>query len=550
MESVMSRALVRNASNHLHRLNLAEILSETPIMTSARLLRITLLPVFVVIFFSPATARQAPLPGLDEYVARALKNWECPGLAIGIVKGDEALHTKGYGVRKIGTSEAIDERTVFGIASCSKAFTATSIAMLVEEEKIKWNDPVANYLKGFQLYDPYVTREIAVRDLLCHRSGLPAYGGDFIWWGSSRSREETLNRIRFVKPASSFRSTYAYQNIMFLAAGQIIPVVTGKTWDEFVKERIFVPLGMSSSTTRFDDLKGVTDLATPHMRIEGKTVPIAWRNIDNGGPAASINSNVADLTQWMILHLGSGTYRGRKIFSPGVSHEMFSPQTIIPVTPPAPPLPAFLKPNFSAYGLGWSISEFRGRKIVRHYGETDGMSSVVALLPQEKLGVVILTNLHTTTLHTALLYRIFDGMLNAPTEDWSAHYLQLRKEAEDRDRDQEKQLRESRVKGTSPTHPLPEYTGTYRNTTYGDAMVVEENGRLVVRLIPSPTFVGDLDHWHYDTFRSKWRDPVAGTEFVTFRLDHSGRISEMILKVDNFIDYSEYAFQRVKTQDR
>jgi CubicO group peptidase (beta-lactamase class C family) len=513
-------------------------------MSRHRLSRFVIIAFLALLTLGSVSAQQQPLRGFDAYVTKALRDWGCPGLSIAIVKNDKMVFAKGYGVRKAGEPTPVDTKTIFGIASCSKAFTAASLAMLVDEGKVKWDDPVTTYLPGFELYDPYVTRQIMVRDLLCHRSGLPAFGGDLIWWGSTRTREETLERVQYVKPASSFRSRYAYQNIMFIAAGQIIPSVTGKSWDDFVKERVFGPLGMVSSSTSSRALQGVEDIATPHMRIDGKTQPIAWRNLDNGGPAAGINSNVLDMARWIRLQLGRGTFEGTQLFSNTVANEMWSPQTIIPITPPAPPLPAFLKPHLSAYGLGWSLTEYRGRLLVRHYGETDGMSSVVAMLPEEKLGVVILTNLHTTSLHTALVYRIFDAYLGTRAEDWSSIYLQIRNKEEEDARAEEKKHEDARDKTSQPSLPLSRYAGTYENEVYGTATVAEGDGKLVVRLDASPTYIGDLEHWQFDTFLSRWRDPVAGRTFVSFMLNGRGEVAEMRLKVDNFIDFEEYVFKR------
>jgi len=491
-------------------------------------------------------AQRLPLRGIDAYVQKTLQDWGCPGLAIAIVKNDSVVFAKGYGVRQMGNSARVDEKTIFCIASCSKAFTAASVAMLVDEKKISWDDPAAKYLDGFQLYDPYVTREITVRDLLSHRSGLPAFGGDLIWWGSTYSRDETLRRIRFVKPASSFRSRYAYQNIMFIAAGQVAAAVTGKTWEDFVKERIFLPLGMQSTSTSIRALQGVEDIATPHMRVDGKTRAIAWRNLDNGSPAAGINSNAADMARWIRLQLGRGAFQGKRIFSTAVAEDMWSPQTLVSNSAPEPPLPTFLKGHVAAYALGWSIAEYRGKYLVRHYGETDGMSSVVGLLPEEALGVVILTNLHVTSLHTALLYRIFDAFLRAKPEDWSTLYLKVRTNEESKAAAEAAVAEKARAKESQPSLPLSRYEGKYSNTTYGDATVVDEGGKLVVRLGASPTYIGDLEHWQYDTFLSRWRDPVAEKTFVSFTLNAAGEVDEMKLKIADFIDFGEYVFNRVQ----
>jgi hypothetical protein len=322
--------------------------------------------------------------------------------------------------------------------------------------------------------------------------------------------------------------------------------VTSKTWEDFVKERIFLPLGMQSTSTSIRALQGVEDIATPHIRVDGRTRAIAWRNLDNGSPAAGINSNAADMARWIRLQLGRGAFQGKRIFSTAVAEDMWSPQTLVSNSTPEPPLPAFLKGHVAAYALGWSIAEYRGKYLVRHYGETDGMSSVVGLLPEEALGVVILTNLHVTSLHTALLYRIFDAFLRAKPEDWSTLYLKVRTNEESKAAAEAAVAEKARAKESQPSLPLSRYEGKYSNTTYGDATVVDEGGKLVVRLGASPTYIGDLEHWQYDTFLSRWRDPVAEKTFVSFTLNAAGEVDEMKLKIADFIDFGEYVFNRVQ----
>ena len=242
-------------------------------------------------------AQNGSLNGFDDYVNKAMKEWEVPGIAVAIIKGDQIVLAKGYGVRKLGDPTPVDERTLFAIGSSSKAFTAASVAMLVDGGKVKWDDPVTKYLPEFEMYDPYVTRELTVRDLLTHRSGLQR--GDFLWYGTELDRDEILKRTRYLKPSWSLRSTFGYQNLMYLAAGQLVSRVSGKTWDEFIRERFFVPLGMTASSTSINELKTANNVATPHSKIEDKVTVIPWRNIDNIAPAGSINSNVVEMAQWV-----------------------------------------------------------------------------------------------------------------------------------------------------------------------------------------------------------------------------------------------------------
>jgi CubicO group peptidase (beta-lactamase class C family) len=487
------------------------------IMSSRAGIGIIIAALLVVVQARPSPSQDATLNGFDDYVNKALKDWEVPGLAIAVVKNDQIVHAKGYGVRKLGDPAPVDEKTLFAIGSSSKAFTAAAIAMLVDEGKMKWDEPATKYLPGFQLFDPYVTREITVRDLLCHRSGLDR--GDFIWYGTPYGRDEIWNRIRYVKPSSSFRSKFGYQNIMYLAAGQIVARVSGKSWDDFVRDRIFVPLGMSSSNTTIRAFAGQNNVATPHAKVEEGVKTIPWRNIDNIAPAGSINSNVVDMAQWVRLQLGEGSFKGARLISSGAAKEMHEPQTIIPADPQ---LSMFMPAaHFRSYGLGWMLQDYRGRKVVQHGGAIDGMIAMVGMIPEEKLGVVILSNLQGQFLPTALMFRIFDAYLGAPSKDWSGEMLKGIKGLEEQGKAAQKKIEESRVKGTQPSLALEKYAGTYKDDAFGDAKVSLENGRLVLRL---PSFVADLEHWHYDTFRATPRDNVVGGKaLATFTLNSQGK---------------------------
>ena len=269
----------------------------------------------------------ASLNGFEAYAEKAMKDWEVPGMAIAIVKDDKIVFAKGFGVRKVGETTPVDERTIFAIGSSSKAFTAAALATLVDEGKIKWDDRVTKYLPDFETYDPYVTRELTIRDLLTHRSGLER--GDMLWYGTENSRDEILRRTRYIKPTWSLRSNFGYQNLMYLAAGQVVAKVTGSSWDDIVAQKIFTPLGMASSSTSIRTFKNGDNVANPHGKIDDKVQAIAWRNIDNIAPAGSINSNVVDMAQWLRLQMGKGTYETKKVFSAATSNEMHMPQTVM-----------------------------------------------------------------------------------------------------------------------------------------------------------------------------------------------------------------------------
>lgn len=470
-------------------------------------------------------AQDAPLQGFDDYVNRAIKDWEVPGVAIAVVKDDKVVFAKGYGVRELGKTDPVTVNTIFAIGSSSKAFTATALAMLADEGKLKWDDSATKYLSGFQLYDPYVTRELTVSDLLSHRVGLER--GDRLWYATSYDRSEVLRRIRFLKPASSFRSRFGYQNIMFLAAGQIIPSITGKSWDDFVRERIFAPLGMNSSNTSISVFKDVKDLASPHAKINDKVKPIAYRLIDNIGPAGSINSNVTDMAQWLRLQLNNGKFQDKQLVSAANIKEMQAPHTIIPLEGLYTAI--YPEAHFLNYGMGWFLSDYRGRKMVEHGGAIDGMRAAVAMLPEEKLGVVVLGNMNGSILPQMLANRVFDMYLVPGKErDWSGELLKTLKTLEAQGKAAQKKLEDGRAKNTTPSLALEKYAGDYTDEMYGDMKITFENGVLKAQF--GPYFNGTLEHWHYDTFRVKWQDEMEGQSFINFKLNSQGKVETMSLE--------------------
>jgi CubicO group peptidase (beta-lactamase class C family) len=489
--------------------------------------RLACLPILAVVAFafplpSPAAAQ---LRGYDAYVSAAVRAWGIPGLAVAVVQGDSVVFARGFGVRRLGDAAPVTERTLFAIASCTKAFTAAALAMLVDSAKLAWDDPATKYLKGFQLYDPYVTRELTVRDLLSHRSGLAR--GDGVWWATPYDRVEVLRRVRYLEPSWSFRSRYGYQNIMFAAAGEIVPAVARKTWDEFVRARIFAPLGMTTTTTSVAALPSgpTADVASPHQTIGGRMQPIPYRNVDNIGPAGSINSSAIEMAQWIRLQLGGGVYRGRRLLSADRIKEMHSAQTVIPLDT----LTERLRPSthFLAYGLGWSLSDYRGRKLVSHGGALDGMRSIVMLVPEERLGIVVLTNGGEPgrLLTSAVALRVVDSYLGTPVRDWSAELLAVYRAQAATDSVDEEKEKAKRVPGTRPSLAAAGYAGTYSSDMYGDVTVAVEGAGLVMRF--GPEYTGDLAHWHYDTYQAVWRNPVMGKDLITFTLGADGAVARL-----------------------
>lgn len=326
-----------------------------------KLFLILLLLVFPV--FALAQDYSEKIKEIDAYAEKVRSDWNVPGLAIAIVKDDKVIFQKGYGVRDMNKPEKVDENTLFAIASNSKAFTTASLAILIDEKKIGgWDDKVSKYLPEFQMYDPYVTSELTIRDLVSHRSGLDTFSGDLLWYDTTYSPDEILRRTRFLKPVRGFRAGYGYQNLMFLAAGRIVEKVSGKSWGAFVKERILTPLGMTRTTTSVKDMKD--NFAMPHNESGGKLRALPLGNIDNSIGLAGLNSSVADVAKWLRLQLGRGTFEGKQIFSKERSGEMWQQNIFLPVNPnPAKEAPMQM---FSGYGLGWGLADYRGRKLVSH----------------------------------------------------------------------------------------------------------------------------------------------------------------------------------------
>lgn len=498
-------------------------------MTSPRCSRTVLFFILILFAAAHAFAQAAPLQGFDEYVSRAMKDWEVPGVAIAIVRDDKLIFAKGYGVRELGKPDPVTERTLFAIGSSSKAFTAAAMAMLVDDAKVKWDDPVTKHYAGFELYDAYASQQMTLRDLLCHRSGLER--GDLLWYGSALDRSEIIRRVRYLKPSWSFRSNFGYQNIMYLTAGQVVAAVSGQSWDDFIRARIFSPLGMKESSTSISALKGLSNVAAPHAKIEDKVEVIPWRNIDNIAPAGSINSNVVDMAQWVRLQLGEGSYEGKRLISSGAIKEMHKPHTIINNDPPWNLMAQ--DAHFIAYGLGWFLHDYHGRKIVEHGGNIDGMSALVSMIPEEKFGIVILTNMSGSSLREALEYRIIDAFLGQPQKDWSAVVLKTMKALEAQGKEAEQKQIEGRAKDTKPSLALEKYAGTYQNEMYGELTLKIEDGHLVARY--GQTFTGDLEHWHYDSFQAKWRTRTLGKGMVSFTLNAQGQVAEV--KVDALGDF-------------
>lgn len=470
-----------------------------------------------------AKSNVARLAQLDAYVAATMKEWKVPGLALAIVKDDSIIYAKGYGTRTVGKTEPVDANTIFAIGSSSKAFTAALVAMAADEGKMKWDEKVTAYLPGLQLNDRYATRDLTIRDALSHRSGLAR--GDFTWYIGGFSREDILRRVRYLEPSWGLRAQFGYQNLMYLAAGEAAAAAGKASWDDQVRSKIFAPLGMTSSSTSIRALQGRDNVATPHAEVKDTVVTLPWKNIDNIGPAGSINSNVRDMAQWVRLQLGRGKYAGKQLISSGNHNEMWLPNIHIRLQGPTA---GYLAPGakMSGYGMGWFLQDFDGRLAVHHGGNIDGMSAMVAMLPEENLGVVILTNMNGSPAPLSVFPRVFDLFTRDTPRDWNAEYQKLIKPMRDAAKSAEEALEKSRVTGTKPSLELAKYAGTYTDSLYGDIVVTERAGALHFQF---GKVGGVMEHWHYDTFRASMMAPVPTKVTASFVLGANGKPAELKL---------------------
>jgi CubicO group peptidase (beta-lactamase class C family) len=503
-----------------------------------RIRHFLLLIISFLVFSSQAFAQTAyeciDLKAIESLIDQSRKDWDIPGLSIAIVKNDTNIYEKGFGVRDVTRPGKVDENTLFAIASNTKAFTSAALAVLVDEGKLSWDDRVIDHLPYFELYDPYVTQEMRIRDLLCHRCGLETFSGDLLWYGATYSREEVVRRARYLKPAFSFRSGFGYSNIMFIAAGEIVPAVEGVSWDDFLQRNFFDPLGMSRTNTSITKLEGMENVAMPHYvdPITGNTQKIRYVNWDNVAAAGSINSSVHDMAQWIRMQLKMGAWDGEQIISEDQIWEMRSLHTPQKVTRGINSIRQ--SQHFSGYGLGLSLMDYQGCKIVGHGGGADGMISRVTFVPEENFGFIILTN-SNNSLPSALSFDILDEYFQVEKKvNWSHMYLDYYKGHFKNLAKEEEKLQEKRIKDSKPTLEINAYTGTYGGEMYGDAEVVVEDGNLVVCFKPTPIFVGDLTHWHQDIFRIRLRNiPSLPAGTVRFIIDQEGEVEEMKIDIPN-----------------
>jgi CubicO group peptidase (beta-lactamase class C family) len=472
-----------------------------------------------------ALAQHAPdLPAFDKYVAQAARDWRIPGMAVAVVKGDSLVFAKGYGVLEVGKPAPATEHTRFAIGSTTKAMTVASLAMLVDEGKLRWDDRVIDYLPDLQLYDAYATHELTVRDLLTHRTGLP---GTDLLWGLPENQyplPEMIRRLRYVKPLSSFRSQWEYQNVMYAIAGGLVAKISGMPWETFVRTRIFAPLGMSESIPLVAEVIGKPNVAVPHDNVHDTVRVVRVRTTDAVAAAGSVWSSVSDMSKWMRFMLDSGRIGNKRLIQPATFREIVAPQIRAPES--QYPVLELAQPRLFTYALGWFVEEYNGETIWMHTGSIDGMSAIIGLLPSRRVGVYVLANLDHAELRHALLYKVFD-MYNPPTakpvRDWSRDLKALFDAKHAAARAAGAVAGSKHAPNAPASLALEQYVGTYVDSTYGNVEITRRDSTLYAKYVNFD--IGALEHTTYDSFRSRTDDPMEGITELTFTPDGAGHVS-------------------------
>jgi len=482
---------------------------------------------------------------IESFVDKAMQTWNVPGLVLVIVKDDKVLLSKGFGIREIGKPDKVNEHTLFAIGSNTKPFTSTAMGLLVQEGKLAWDDPVTKYLPDFKLYDPHATALITIRDLLCHRAGLGTWAGDVLL-SSSYSTEEIVRRIQHIPPDYSFRAGYGYSNLMFITAGLIIEKVSGMSWDEFIQQRIFAPLGMTDSVTNAKYFGNRTNIASPHEDIKDNLQTVTQHAEAHVGAAGSICASAADIALWLRMQLNNGILDGKQIVDSAIITETRTPHTPMKLRPMEKKL--FPSRHFSAYGLGWFLGDSHGRLIVRHTGGVNGMLSSTMFIPEEKIGIAVFTNKLPNAPYIIVPHYLTEILMGLPPQDWIQIYTELEQQENQRATQAQTQRADSRIKDTSPSLALEKYAGAYDSAILGGGTISLVGGGLHVQLQAHESISGTLEHWHYDTFLCHWDDPVLGESLIPFISDGQGAVAEFHVRIrEDWIDPLEHVFKKANT---
>lgn len=527
-------------------------------MKSLRLCCTHLLAVLLVVSASANAAAPITSAQIDALAERAMQAFDVPGIAVAVIKDDKVIHSKGYGVSSLRTGQKVDQHTLFGIASNSKAFTSAALGMLVDEKKLKWTDKVTDYIPEFRMYNPYVTEEFTILDLLTHRSGLGLGAGDLMQFpdGSDFKRADVIRNLRFLKPTSGFRAQFAYDNNLYIVAGEVLARASAMSWEDFVERRIMRTIGMDESAAAPKRVKSRANFAYPHAPVEGRVQQIDAEIGEVANAAGGIYSNLVDMSKWVRMQLNGGKYGAelsQRLFSDEVQWEMWSPHTIIPKgRSPSP-----YNTHFVSYGLGWFLSDVKGYKQVAHTGGLEGMVTQVRLVPELKLGIIVLTNQQQGAAYSAISATILDSYLGMPHVDRVTELSKLSK-ASQADASKATDAVMATIAASekaAAAHPidLAPFAGTFRDPWLGDVILALKDGKLTFEAKRSPRLSGEMSHYRGNTFVVRWRDRSMDADaFMNFSMGTDGMPSGMTMAAispltDFSFDFQDLNFQMVKS---
>ena len=484
----------------------------------------------------PANTPSFITDSLDSYIERGMAQWQIPGLAIAIVKDGKVILSKGYGVKEVNKFDKVDENTLFIIASNTKLFTGTSLAKLDYEKKISLSDKVTKYLPWFRLYDSSSTKLATIRDMLCHRIGLKTFQGDFTFWDSNLPKDSIIWRMRYLKPSLEFRQDYGYCNSAFLVAGRILEKVTGKSWESYVSENILTPLGMSNTYMNTAKIEMRGNVAQPHNNLYRPLSVIPFDSVDNLGPATSMVSNVKDLSRWLLMQLDSGRYEGRNVI-PWAVIQKTRDINILTGSRKSAAFPT----HFRGYGLGVYSTDYNARQVYWHTGGAFGQVTNVCFVPEEKLGITILTNNDNQSFFEALRYQILDAYLNVAYTDRSKYQMTFFAQGK-KETDENLAAMKGRVeKKNQPSLKMEDYTGTYYNTVYGKIVITKKDNTLLCKFQRHPHLFSILEYMDNDEFRMSYSNAGYGILPAKFTVVN-GKATGVTIQVNDFVESDAYLF--------
>ena len=507
---------------------------------------------FALLLFS-SVAFAAPPAGFEQHAEAARAQIGVPGMAIAIVENDRVILAKGFGVKALGKPDRVDADTILPTGSTGKAVTVAALAILVDQGKIGWDDKVTDHLPGFQMYDPWVTREMTIRDLLVHRSGLGLGEGDLLFVPRTNlSRAESVRRLRYLKPATSFRSGYAYDNVLYMVAGQLIESVSGETWEKFVANHVLKPAGMLHSTSDEDDRFATANRAQPHARLNGGLRGAGEQELlderdelgRNAAPAGGLAVSANDMARWLLIQLDGGKLpmSNARLFSEAAHVQMWRPEVIQPITEHPPALKA-TQPSFSNYALGWDVEDYRGTKIIWHGGAVFGFLTAVVLIPDKRVGFSIQINSEDGEIIRGLMYELLDHYLGLPKTDWVTRYHAEKQRRINEALTAIKAQAAAKAESAGPSLPISRYAGTYTDPWYGNIEIAAVDGKLRIDFRSTPRMGGVLEHWQYDTFVTRFDDKTIEPAYVTFSLDATGKVDRITMKAASPLADFSYDYQ-------